>query len=229
MRGIIIITIAALFSISANARQTPKYDIYSLGNDRNSVLRVRDNFRDIYQNKLDASYLDEIETIKMPAGAISMYGGATAPEGWLLCDGAAVSRSTYVTLFTAIGTTFGTGDGSTTFNLPDFRGVFPKGAGTTNRAAGKDAAGNYYTGTLGTYSQDKMQGHYHNFPRSTTGTSAPKYIWSTASQARVNPHYADYDNNAKATSPATDGANGTPRTGVTTEPQSLTVTFIIKY
>ena len=65
-----------------------------------------------------------------------MYGGEAAPTGWLLAAGSAVSRTTYATLFAAIGTTYGAGDGSTTFNLPDFRGVFPKGTGTTTRAAG---------------------------------------------------------------------------------------------
>ena len=51
-----------------------------------------------------------------------MYGAASAPTGWLLCDGSAVSRSTYATLFALIGTTYGAGDGSTTFNVPDMRG-----------------------------------------------------------------------------------------------------------
>ena len=64
------------------------------------------------------------------AGIIQMFAGATPPSGWLICDGSAVSRTTYATLFAAIGTTWGTGDGSTTFNLPDLRGRAPIGAGT---------------------------------------------------------------------------------------------------
>ena len=65
-----------------------------------------------------------------PSGSIIMHGGSSAPSGYLLCNGSAVSRTTYADLFTVIGTTFGVGDGSTTFNLPDFRGIFPRGAGT---------------------------------------------------------------------------------------------------
>lgn len=65
-----------------------------------------------------------------PAGRIEQYGGATAPTGWLECDGSAVSRATYARLFTAVSTTWGTGDGSTTFNLPDFRGRVLLGKGT---------------------------------------------------------------------------------------------------
>lgn len=57
-----------------------------------------------------------------PIGAIMDYGGATAPTGWLLCYGQAVSRTTYAALFAVLGTTYGVGDGSTTFNVPDIRG-----------------------------------------------------------------------------------------------------------
>lgn len=57
-----------------------------------------------------------------PAGQVTAFAGASAPTGWLLCDGSAVSRSTYSALFTAISDTYGVGDGSTTFNLPDLRG-----------------------------------------------------------------------------------------------------------
>ena len=65
------------------------------------------------------------------AGQIIMYAGSTAPTGWLLCNGQAVSRTTYATLFAIIGTTYGAGDGSTTFNVPDFRDRVGVGAGTT--------------------------------------------------------------------------------------------------
>lgn len=58
----------------------------------------------------------------IPVGCIVDFGGTAAPSGWLICDGSAVSRTTYADLFAAIGTTHGAGDGSTTFNLPDLRG-----------------------------------------------------------------------------------------------------------
>ena len=67
------------------------------------------------------------ETDLSPVGAITMYGAAAAPSNWLLCDGAAVSRTTYADLFTAIGTTYGSGDGSLTFNVPDLQSKFPIG------------------------------------------------------------------------------------------------------
>ncbi len=63
----------------------------------------------------------------IPTGVLNPYAGATAPAGWLLCFGQAISRTTYSTLFTSIGITYGVGDGSTTFNLPDMRGQVPAG------------------------------------------------------------------------------------------------------
>lgn len=63
-------------------------------------------------------------------GEVRMYAGATPPDGWLICNGSAVSRTTYSDLFALIGTTFGVGDGSTTFNLPDFQGRSPVGVGS---------------------------------------------------------------------------------------------------
>jgi microcystin-dependent protein len=77
-----------------------------------------------------------------PVGIVHAYAGATAPESYLLCDGAAISRSTFPKLFAAIGTAYGVGDGSTTFNLPDLRGRVPVGEdGAAGRVAANDARG----------------------------------------------------------------------------------------
>jgi microcystin-dependent protein len=67
--------------------------------------------------------------IPLPAGVMMEYGGATAPPGWLLCDGSAISRTIFAALYAVIGTTYGAGDGSVTFNLPDARGRTMIGAG----------------------------------------------------------------------------------------------------
>ena len=65
--------------------------------------------------------------VSVPAGAITAFAGITAPSGWLVCNGVAVSRTTYPDLFTAIGTLYGQGNGSTTFNLPNLLGRMPVG------------------------------------------------------------------------------------------------------
>ena len=62
-----------------------------------------------------------------PPGAVMSFAMSAAPVGWLPCNGAAINRTTYAPLFSAIGTTFGAGNGSTTFNLPDLRGEFIRG------------------------------------------------------------------------------------------------------
>lgn len=79
----------------------------------NEVERVTANLNQIAGSFEDIIYADA------PVGAIIPYGGSTAPTGWLICNGAAVSRTTYSDLFAVIGTKYGAGDGSTTFNLPD--------------------------------------------------------------------------------------------------------------
>lgn len=73
--------------------------------------------------KLDSTAI----TTLMPSGAVLPYAGASTPTNWLLCAGQAVSRTTYAALFTAISTTYGVGDGSSTFNVPDLRGRVPAG------------------------------------------------------------------------------------------------------
>lgn len=65
-----------------------------------------------------------------PVGSMLQYGGNTNPTGWLICNGDPVSRTTYAALFAVLSTSYGTGDGSTTFNLPDLRGRVPVGKGT---------------------------------------------------------------------------------------------------
>lgn len=92
-----------------------------------------------------------------PIGFIAMYGGSSAPTGWLLCDGSAVSRTTYADLFTAIGVNYGAGNGSTTFNLPNFTGRFPVGIN------GSDSDFNSLSDTGGSKNHSHtVPSHQHN-------------------------------------------------------------------
>jgi len=74
------------------------------------------------------------ESLFIP-GLISPYGGSSAPSGWLLCDGSAVSRTTYSSLYLVVGTTYGAGNGSTTFNVPNLQGRVVIGVGTGTKVA----------------------------------------------------------------------------------------------
>ena len=87
----------------------------------------------------------------LPAGAVFAFAANSAPSGCLLCNGAAVSRTIYAALFEAIGTTYGGGDGSTTFNLPNLTDKFIQGSGTAGTVKGAglpEIRGNFYTGGL---------------------------------------------------------------------------------
>jgi microcystin-dependent protein len=79
--------------------------------------------------------INAIPTGLIPAGVVQAYGGFSAPIGWLLCGGQAVSRATYSALFGVIGTVYGPGDGITTFNVPDLRGSIPAGQDTMVQGA----------------------------------------------------------------------------------------------
>lgn len=110
----------------------------------NSATRVNDMVDALLQSLnqdgslQSAAILNALGGGIVPTGAITPYGGSSAPTGYLLCDGSAVNRTTYASLFTAIGTNYGSGNGTTTFNLPDLRQKFPlgKAASGTGNALG---------------------------------------------------------------------------------------------
>ena len=94
-----------------------------------------------------------------PAGIIMPFAGTVAPENYLFCDGSAVSRTTFATLFGVIGTTFGAGDGSSTFNLPDLSGRVPLGV-SQSHALG--TTGGSETVTL---TESELPAHVHEVPQ----------------------------------------------------------------
>lgn len=136
----------------------------------------------------------------VPTGSIVAYGGIAAPSGWLLCQGAAVSRTTYAALFAILGTAYGVGDGSTTFNLPDLQQRFPLGkaaSGTGSTLGGIGGAIDHtHTGPSHTHTLPTISGY--------DGLAA------------------NYQLNAQAT-----GAAGTGATG-TNNPPFQAVNYIIK-
>lgn len=77
-----------------------------------------------------AMEIEQLLKLIIPTGLITPFGGASAPDGFLLCDGANVSRTTYADLFAVIGTNYGVGDGSSTFGLPNLKGRVPVGLDT---------------------------------------------------------------------------------------------------
>jgi len=95
----------------------------------------------------------------MPPGVIMAFAGTSEPSGWLICDGRGVSRSTYADLFNVIGTTYGTGDGSTTFNLPNLAGRVPLGRDSGD--SDFDSMGETGGEKKHTLTTDEMPSHNH--------------------------------------------------------------------
>ena len=98
----------------------------------------------------------------LPTGAILDFGGSEAPLGFLLCDGAAVSRTTYSNLFAVVGETYGQGDGTTTFNVPDFRRRVSVGAGGTASTTLGNAVGSSGGEETHQLSEAEMPSHDHS-------------------------------------------------------------------
>lgn len=153
----------------------------------------------------------------LPVGVTLPYAGSSAPSGYLMCDGSAVSRTTYESLYAIIGTTFGTGDGSTTFNIPDLRGATPQGAGTSTGYTQNE------TVALGTKYDDQLQGHYH-----TIGSANLIYGISSGFGGTNSGPQLIGDPGLYVTGAITDGTNGVPRTGNVTKGKTVGMNWIIK-
>ena len=141
----------------------------------------------------------------MPSGSVTQWAGTgSAPTGWLMCDGTAVSRTAYPALFTAISTTYGIGDGSTTFNLPDMQGRVAIGAGTGRNNADD---GSLTARTIGTYegeethtlTEAELASHSH-FTMAATATTDALVASSNQASRASNTGLGYYDYQVQGTS-----------------------------
>jgi hypothetical protein len=112
-------------SLQAGAPTTGAHEIGELSVDANGILWVCTGAGT--PGTWAATNNSSVGAQSAPPGVVIAFAGAAAPPGYLLCNGAQVSRTTYAALFAVIGTTYGAGDGSTTFTLPDLRGEFVRG------------------------------------------------------------------------------------------------------
>lgn len=123
-----------------------------------------------------------------PPGGIMLYAGVAAPTDWLLCDGSAVSRTTYADLFAVIGTTFGVGNGSTTFNLPDLRDRLPMGASGTKALGSTLAAATHTHGVASlTLSNHTHTGAAHT--HGLTGASVGSHTHTMANHTHTGANH----------------------------------------
>lgn len=153
-------------------------------------------------------------------GTVAHFAAATPPGGWLKANGAAVSRTTYGALFNVIGTTYGAGDGATTFNVPDLRGEFVRGF---DDARGVDAGR-----AIGSPQTHQLQGHNHIVDQGGFGQ-----VSSSGAAGGSNTNYAQGSANSglllTAKTIQTDGTNGVPNVGAETRPRNVALLACIKY
>jgi len=192
-----------------------------------------------------------------PTGGLMMWPTASPPTNWLLCNGAAVSRTTYATLFAVVGTTFGVGDGSTTFNLPNYADRLPIGAGssysvnsqggsatttlTTNELpahshSASSSSSSSFTGNAGTTSYTDLS-HTHSYNLGSI-TASGVYAQVTSqnagpvntSGASINMNHAHTFTPTGAVSTSTSTSIGSTGSGAafTNLPPYLGIYFIIK-
>lgn len=156
---------------------------------------------------VDGSALTGINIV--PAGTVIHVAMNAAPAGYLKANGATVSRTTYAALFAAIGTTFGVGDGSTTFGIPDLRGYFTRGwvdNGTVDLGR-----------AFGSTQTDAFQGHFHGGVQKDNGASLAGGAGGIQTIT------------GNTTAAVTDGTNGTPRTAAETRPSNVALLACIKF
>lgn len=157
----------------------------------------------------------------MPSGAVQAFAMSTAPNGWLKCNGQAVSRTTYAVLFAAIGTIYGAGDGSTTFNLPDLRGEFVRG---WDDSRGVDSGR-----TIASTQSDAFQGHRHEIKDSGGNQITQPTGGQVGGTGPTGARAPDQTDFMQAKDIITDGTNGTPRTAAETRPRNVAMNYCIKY
>lgn len=179
--------------------------------DRIAVSNTRTD--GLVQNAIDTS---------SPVGTVQVYAGSSTPSGWLFCDGSAVSRTTYAALFFAIGTTYGGGDGSTTFNLPNLTNRFIQGnstVGTVKNAGLPNITGDFCSDVNGTawFLFTSSSGSFY-LAGGTPG-NAMKSTQSGATQGGRRPYI-----NLDASRSSSIYGNST-----TVQPPALTMRYVIKY
>jgi microcystin-dependent protein len=163
----------------------------------------------------------------VPTGAIMAFAMTTLQFGWMECNGAAISRTTYAGLFALIGTTYGAGDGVTTFNLPDLRGYFPRG---WDNGRGIDPGR-----TFGSSQSDAFRSHNHTFSGNALPPHNHYYVFTddVNSPPGSNPSSSNSPNNATAYYSSAVSA-GTPTGSISstggseTRPFNVAIMYCIK-
>lgn len=191
-----------------------------LGNGTTALQTVAPGTAGNVLTSTGSTWASSAAPLAVPSGAITMWPTAIAPSGWLLADGSAVSRTTYAALFAIIGTVFGAGNGSTTFNLPNYTDRMPIGSGNS-----------YLTGATGGSADAIVVSHTHTF----TGNALPTHshdvnVGGSGSGSSAPPLYTGTTSTSAVSAGTPSGTNSTTgSSGVGANlPPYLGIRFIIK-
>ncbi|BBF84871.1 phage tail fiber protein [Aquitalea magnusonii] len=188
--------------LSVYASDTMVYQLYQDFQGKRLWWRVQ--YNDTWSAWQSGATLDDIATT-VPAGHVSFFARSSAPPGYLKANGAALSRSAYANLFAAIGTTFGAGDGASTFNLPDLRGEFVRGF---------DDGRSVDPGRLfGSAQADELRSHYHEY----------RFVGSASSSTPDD--YVSQGGSWPRNFPGSTGRTG----GIETRPRNIALLACIKF
>ncbi len=186
-------------------------------------ILTADNIADEINAAVEAAVLAQLAVL-LPAGSVIATGRSTAPTGWLLCQGQAINRTDFADLFAAIGTAYGPGDGSTTFNVPNLQQRFPMGKAASGTGAALGATG----GAID---------HVHGLDTATSHARLGTFAGSPASIGQTQKTVASYNRTrqitATAMSSVADASAQTSATALggdtdTANPPFQTVNFLVK-
>jgi len=208
--------------MTANPAGSGGYILTCDGGTWKAIINAADPTEDAHV--ATKKYVDD-QAGGVPPGAVMAFAMTTAPTGWLEANGAAVSRTDYAALFAIIGTTYGAGDGTTTFNLPDLRGEFLRG---WDNGRGADPGR-----VLGTAQADSLGSHDHTGSTSSSGAHSHTIPIAGSGGSAIYPSVTGaVSDTPKVTSTAgahnhvftTDSTGGTE-----TRPRNVAILFAIKY
>ena len=199
-------------------------------------------YREVSYSQLPSSPYSEVahNATLFPAGMIMAFAGPAEniPAGWLLCDGSEVNRSTYSNLYNAIGVAWGTGNGSTTFNLPDLRGMFLRGVAGSDNTGDPDANNRVSRYDNGGNTGNNVGSYQGDAVRNITGTMTPVrgeqanpsvHTTSGAFESTNTNVTGGARSESRGASSITFDASRVVPVGSDNRPKNVYVTYIIKY
>jgi microcystin-dependent protein len=183
--------------------------LVATGGDTSMLDSIISLYVMIGTGQLGSDNLSPDSSYNNAAGTITMFGGATAPAGWLICDGSAIGRQTYSNLFNIIGVAYGAGDSSTTFNIPDMRGRVAVGKSSDaafdnlgEKGGHADLASHSHSGTTGNPSAN----HTHGISGSGNHTHQTRANFLVdAHDGGTSTYVTDYDGGARGNSTSSNG------------------------